>query len=131
MALITNIERAAEADNSYTLAITTPGRLLWGHVEYTSNATAGNRQIRIAMLNAADNVLADSHAGAAQGASLVRHYMFLQGIYRETAFTDAEIDVPIPIGWYFLVGYSLRINDSAAIAAGDSMVISLSFTPGV
>ena len=51
----------------------------------------------------------------------------MQGIYRETAFVDAMIQVPIPMDLYLPAGSVLRFYDSAAIAAAaDDMTVAFS-----
>lgn len=117
--------RTTEADNSWISEIfREEQRLLWVHVVYTSTATVGNRQIVFQLKNTDGNVIYDAHAGAVQAASNVYHYEFMQGIYRETAFIDNAINVPIPVDLILPAGTTITIYDSANIAVGDSMVIN-------
>ena len=74
-------------------------RILFGHAALTSSATVGNRRFKLVVYNAdgtaVSDIMSDSHAGAVQAASLTRHYSLKQGIYRETAFIDDDIELPI------------------------------------
>ena len=118
------VSRLAVAANSLIVPILEPFQLLWAHIEYTSTAAVGNRQIKLTMTNNAGAIVADTHAGAVQALGTVRHYFFMQGIYRETAFLVDEIQVPIPSDYIFLPGQNLKIFDVNNVAAGDSMVVS-------
>ena len=119
----TTTVRTTNASNSWSLSFNERKRLKYLHLSYTSTATAGNRQIRIGIKDSSGNVVWDSHAGAVQAASLTYHYFVLPGIYRETSFIDSEIQVPIPVDTIIDGNHSLFVDDDAAVAAGDSMVI--------
>lgn len=113
----------AVATNTTDIVIPRPSQLLWAHLVYTSIAGV-NRQIQLSMRTAAAALVADTHAGTTQGPGIVRHYFFLQGIYRETAFINDEIQVPLPLDFIFPAGYILRVGDVNNVDAGDSMVLS-------
>jgi hypothetical protein len=92
--------------------------------QYTSNATVGNRQLVLQVLDSSSNVMYQFSAGIVQAASLVRFYNFMAGVAREAAFVNGELMVPIPFDIIIPQGGSVKVFDSAAIAAGDSMVVS-------
>ena len=125
----TVLATGTSATNSYTYTVPAGvyAQISWVHVGYTSSATVGNRQIRLAILTPADVSIFDTHAGAVQAASIGRHYLFMQGIYRETSFIDEEIQVSIPIDVVIPSGYKLMVADNANISATDSMTISLQY----
>lgn len=96
------------------------------HAVLASTATAGNRQVLLRIQDETDTLVVDMHAGAVQAASLSRHYIFAQGVYRETSFIDGSIHVPIPPGLALLPGFDLRIYDSAAVdAAADDLTVDV------
>lgn len=96
-------------------------------VMLVTTATVGNRQILIEAKNTLGVVVGRISAGATQAASLTRYYMGMQGTYRETAFINGDIQLPIPSDSFLPPGFSLRIYDSAAIdPAADGMTISVS-----
>jgi hypothetical protein len=97
--------------------------LLFVSVAYTSNATVGNRQIVLQVLDPSNNVLAQHSAGLVQAASLVNRYNFMPCITRETALVNSEVNVPIPFDLMIPSGGSFKVLDTAGIAAGDSMVV--------
>lgn len=101
-------------------------RILWLHCIYTSDATVANRQLVMELLNGSDALRWDTHAGGTQAASLVRHYSFLVGIYRETSFLDGEIQIAMP---KILIpeGFKLRIRDTGDASSSDSMAINFQF----
>lgn len=102
--------------------------LEWIAARFTSDATVGNRQIRMYLLTDADVEVRDTHAGAVQAASLTRHYDFSTGIYRETAFVDGAIQVPFPMKFYVPSGWKIKIADSANISVADTLpLVSLQY----
>lgn len=99
----------------------------YARLEYTSNSTASNRQITLEVYNDSNELLFYSHAGAVQGASVTRHYLFLQGVARETSFVDSSIQVPIPKialnpGWY------IKVYDSNDVYTYDDLKLIIVYS---
>lgn len=117
-------QRETSSTYSWSKVFQKEVELLFLHCVYTSDANAGNRQILFQLLNPAGNVVLDTHAGAVQAESNVYHYEMMPGIYRETAFIDESIQVPIPAGMVIPAGYTLKVFDDNTVAVGDSMVVS-------
>lgn len=116
---------ANDSDKTFTVPNNEMWKLNFLHVILVTTATVGNRIITLEIDDADGNNLIDLYAGAVQAASLTRHYDFIQGIYRETSFVNGELHVPIPQDCYLGPGYTLRVYDSAAIAAAaDDMTVS-------
>lgn len=116
---------ANDSDKSWTVPNNELWRICHAHVILVTTATVGNRQITVSVADDSGNVLVDLVAGSTQAASLTRHYGFLQGIYRETAFTAAEIQVPLPIDCWLKPGWVIRFYDSQAVdAAADDMTVA-------
>lgn len=91
------------------------------YVSYTSDATAGSRQLSVQILDASDNVLADFRAAATQAASLTRVYMF--GAFHDTDFRDTNY---LGVGMPPLVlsaGQKLKIWDNADVSSSDDMTV--------
>lgn len=119
---------ANDSDKSWTVPGNEIWKLNWVHVLLVTTADVGNRQMAISVADASGNVVMDLVAGVVQAASLTRHYGFLQGIFRETAFVGAELQSPIPIDLYLEPGFVLRVYDSAAVAAAaDDMTVSFQY----
>ena len=117
-----------DSDKSFVVPDNEMWELNFAHVLFTSTATVGNRQILMELIDADNNIVLDLAAGALQAASLVRHYAFLQGIYRETSFVDNEIQVPLPQAGFLLPGWTLRVYDENAVdAAADDMTVSFQY----
>jgi len=106
----------------YTYTAAADEEIDWLHVQYTSSATAGNRNVRVSFLDASLVEYADFHAGQAQAASVVRHYVFMHGVPREGNFVDNEIICAIPHGFYLPAGWSLKIEDASAVSAADTIL---------
>ena len=54
--------------------------------------------------------------------------MFMQGIFRETAFTNDAALVAIPDGLWLKPGYTLQVLDKAAIdVAADDMTVAVQY----
>ena len=113
------------ATNIYECTFDRHIQILWGHIKYTSSATVGQRWVRMGMLTPAGVEIADFSAGVKQIAGLERHYVFMQGVTRETAFNDDEINVSIPKDFIIPKTYIFHIEDTANISAADIMSITL------
>ena len=116
--------RTAVTTNTKSVLFNEEQKLCWAHVEYTSSATAGNRQILLQLINEAGAVVFDSHAGATQAASLTYHYSFLQGIYRETSVVALSIQVPFPKDFVIPPGYTLKVFDQTNVDSADTFILS-------
>lgn len=101
-----------------------PQRVLWLHAKVTTSATAGNRQIRFTLYNAAGTNILDIRAGATQAASLVRHYVFALGAVREGSFTGGnEIMLPLP-GVVITPNMYFMVEDENAVDAADVVAVT-------
>lgn len=97
----------------------------WVHVSYTSDATAGNRNLLFTFRNRAGVTLYDVRSGANQGASSTRHYNFVKGCHRETGFQGGGTEMLIPLPHLFIeAGYQMLITDENAVSAADTYVLS-------
>lgn len=118
---------ANDSDKSFLV----PNGEMWGlnsiFVVLVTDATVGNRQIVFEAMNTDGVVVGRISAGATQAASLTRRYLGMQGTYRETAFINTDIQIPIPQDSFLPAGFSLHVYDSAAISpTGDDMTVSVS-----
>lgn len=120
-------EALNDNDKSWVVPVGETWYLNWAHVTFVSTADAGNRQMRLYVLDENSNLLFDTHAGAVQTASNTYHYLFLQGIFRETSFVDGEIQVPIPKDLYLKEGWTLQIADEDDIEATDDMTVAFQY----
>lgn len=98
-------------------------RIKYIHVEYTSSATAGNRQLKCSVKDSSGNIVIDVHAGAVQAASLTYHYSLMPGIYRETTVTATSLQLPFPMDFIIDPNHKIVINDNNSVSGSDSMVI--------
>lgn len=119
---------ANDSDKTFTV----PAGELWkinnAHVTLVTTATVGNRQIVIEVSDAGGALMGRISAGAVQAASLTRHYSIMQGTYRESAFVNADIQIPMPADLYVKSGCTIRVYDSAAVAAAaDDMAVRISY----
>ena len=119
-----DIIRDTEADNSWQALFREDTEIKWVHVEYTSSATAGNREVALEVLDESDNVVLSCNSAATQAASLVNHHEFFPGTYREPAFALNAIQTPIPKDLVIPANHKLRVRDTAGIHVGDSIVVS-------
>ena len=101
------------------------------HVDFTSTATVGNRLITMEIYDDTNTLVSDYYAGALQAASLDHHYLFAQGIYRETTFVNGELQCPFPFETILLPGWYCKIADSNAVdAAADDMITNIIYRQG-
>jgi hypothetical protein len=116
---------ANDSDKSWTVPNNEMWKINFAHVILVSTATVGNRQMTLQIVDENSNMIIDMTAGTVQAASLTRHYLFIQGIYRETAFVNGELQIPIALDLYLKPGWSIRFLDEAAVAAAaDDMTVS-------
>lgn len=128
--LIADTYDATANDSNKTFVV--PNNEMWkinhAHIDFVSSAAVGNRIIQMDVINENGNVINSISAGVVQAASLERHYVFLQGIFRETAFVNGEVQVPIAADLYLPPGYSIKFYDVAAIAAdADDMTVAFQY----
>ena len=102
--------------------------LLWVQAVYTTNATAGNRNLTLDINDGNPaNVIFRINAGAVQAASLTNRYSIFNGAPRGAAFVANMIEIPVPM-IALLPGWRIRIFDLAAIApagAGENLLLTL------
>ncbi len=106
-------------------------QLVYAHVSYTSTAVAGNRLLEVHVQDEDANDIIDISAGSFQAASLLYHYDFIQGIFRETVSSvaptgiDGTIQVPLPTDFVILNGWTLHFRDAEAVDdTADDMLVS-------
>lgn len=127
------IERKIDATaNDSDKTFTVPAGEMWKLnsmlITLVSTATVGNRQIVIEAKDPTGVMMGRMSAGAVQAASLTRYYSVMQGIYRESAFINGDIQVPMPVDTYLKPGSTLRVFDSGAVdAAADDMTVAYSY----
>lgn len=130
MSYVNHVETVTNS-NTWTKKFDRNSKIVFVHVEYTSTATVGNRQLRLKLTNGAGTTVFDSHAGAVQAEGLNRHYSFAQGVYRETAFVDSQIQTPIPHGIVIGAGWSMTVFDNTNVDTNDDFVISYQVEEGI
>jgi hypothetical protein len=120
---IRHLYNAAAAGNANTDFTPNTGkwmRVILGHVLLTTDGTVASRRVKMSVLDGSGNVLTDAHAGATVAASQTdQHHAFMQGIYRETSFIDADIQIPIAMECLVPPDGTLRIQTENGVA-GDS-----------
>jgi hypothetical protein len=113
------LDDSAANSKSFTVPAGKTWEIFAVYVEYTSQGTAGNRQVEVQVLDGSSNICMRERAGAVQAASLTNYYEFSPSLPRETAFTASMINCPLP--WMIVdEGFVLKVYDSAGIAAGDT-----------
>ncbi len=107
---------ANDSDKSITVGTGISYKLISGSVQFTSTATAGNRQLELRVKDELGNVVFKVAAPSVQAASLTYNYSFGSGIPASTVVA-LTVMMPIPEDMILLSGWSIQIIDSAAIAA--------------
>jgi hypothetical protein len=118
--VLTGAATAGNANMDFVVPVNVRWRILYGKVLITTDAIVANRFIRMDMLNQAGASIMDFHAGTAVTASQTsQHCGFMQGIYRETAFVDSALQVPLGHDARLLSLWTLRVYVGGGVA-GDS-----------
>ncbi len=98
--------------------VTVPANVEWilqsVVVTLVTTAEVGNRQLRLQLRDASNVVIATLEAGVVQAASLTRHYVFGDGLPKETAFVIDTVFHPMP-QILLPATWDMSITDSAAI----------------
>lgn len=123
------VQNSDVALNDSDKTLTVPTGRLWRlqmlAVKLITTATVGNRQMTV-VLGDGTNVLWTKNFGAVQAASLTRQYYGAWDLPNDAAF-DANGNIRMALaGWVLPAGYTIRVYDSAAIAAAaDDLEIRL------
>lgn len=118
---------ADDSDKTFTVPVSEEWTILSIMIEFTSTATAGNRQMRVRYTDDADARLAEINAGAVQAASLSRFYTFAPGVVDQAAFVGTALSTALP-QMILSAGQKIRVLDSAAIdAAADDMTVRIQY----
>jgi hypothetical protein len=119
---------ANDSDKIFVVPDNETWKINHANVILATTATVGNRALHMDMYDADGNEIVSIAAGVVQAASLVVSYSFLQGIFRETATVNGNLQVPIPQDMYLTGGMSLRFYDASAIAAAaDDMTVAFQY----
>lgn len=122
----------ATNDSDKTLVV--PENQTWDilsiFVTLASSADAGNRQLRLVVLDDDDVVVYSIDALATQAANLTYKYAFLPGAVNETQAAKLFLQAALPPRLILPEGWKVRVYDSAAIAAtADDMTIQVQYVP--
>ena len=99
------------------------------HARLTTDATVGNRKVRLELENHNSVLQADFHTAQTQAASLTYHYNWTPGSpYRETTLVDNELMLPIPMNLYVPRGWTLQVRDVNGVSASDSWILTVQYT---
>jgi len=100
---------------------------IWSiQIDYTSTATAGNRQLVVLFTNDADAIIHEVRVGVTQAASLNYFYNIAPGVADLTTIRDTLfLTTPMPL-MKMAGGWKIRVYDNAAIAAAaDDMEVRI------
>lgn len=120
------------AVNDSDKIITVPAKKIWQinsiWINYTTNSTAGTRQLEIQLLNEAGGTLWPIPPGISQSASLNYNYVFSPTLGDLVAVRDGtNITTPLPITTLG-EGWSIRVYDNKAITptgSGETLIIAI------
>lgn len=119
-------ETANDSDKAFTIPAREIWQVLWIWIEFTTDGTAGDRQLELLIRDGSDDTVMQLPVGAVQAASLTRNYLLAAGMADLTTFRDTSfLTTPLPP---LLIpgGYDLRIYDNNAVAAAaDDMIVQM------
>lgn len=116
-------DTAAGNDKTLTVPTDEVWRLLWSYVEYTTSATAGNREVRMEITNS-EGPLWKVQALDVQAASATQDYHFAASIGEPTDTKAGQQYLPIPFMCLLKEGDQVRIHDVNDVdAAGDVLAV--------
>jgi hypothetical protein len=114
-----------DSDKTLTVPADHEHHVLWIWVEFTSTATANDRQLVVELQDNTNDVVGQVRAGAVQAASLTRYYMFGPALADHLSFRDTDyLMTPLPPTVILPAGYQVRVYDNNAVdAAADDMIV--------
>ena len=102
-------------------------RILYVHVEVTTVAGGGVRQINMQWKDENGILVYDTKAGITQAGGTLCTYSFTSGVPRETAIANQTVLVPIPGIACLLPNWSIRIFDENTIDSDDNEIITVTY----
>lgn len=91
-------------------------------VHDSTGANAGNRQLKLTVLDENAEVVFEIRVGAVQAINLVRYYHFAPWLADLTAFRDTDwLSTPIPPDMVLPAGWQLVARDDNAISVTDDL----------
>lgn len=121
-------ETVATNTKTYTIPSNGMWLLNWIHLSYTANATVGNRKIGLHIYDGSNNERWSIESEINQTAGNTVHYIYIQGVARETSLGgNNDIVSILPKDMYLKPGWKITFHDSAGISAGDNMGISFQY----
>lgn len=109
---------ADDSDKTFTVPAGWEYQILWVYVSITSTATAGNRNMAVAVLSALGAQIFEVRAGVTQAASLTYNYSFAPSLADLTTVRDTTfVMCPLPPTLILTQLQQLRVYDQNAIAA--------------
>ena len=120
-------ENLNDSDKTFTVTAAKVWEILWIWVEFTSDGTAGSRQLTVELQDSLPDVIFQMRAGIVQAQSLTRYYLFAPMGAEIVAFRDTDfLYVPLPPKIVLPASYIIRVYDKAAIAAAtDDMIVQM------
>lgn len=99
------------------------------HVNLTSTATIGNRQLVIESKDSSGDIVATIVCQATQAASLVVDYSFTPNVVSLSSAVNGVVTTPIPAnGLIVPANGSIRVYDKSAVdAAADDMLVHITY----
>lgn len=119
-------ESLNDNDKTFTVTAGMVWHLLAARVEFTSDATVGNRQLELRILDAANDTQWSVVPDLVQAASLTYNYNFGPSMSDLDAVRDTTwVSTPFPPTLILPAGSQINIFDNNNVAAGDDMIVHL------
>lgn len=114
---------ANDSDKSFTVPTGKKWKLLYGHIDFTTDANVANREMRLLFKDSNNNSLYEVRALNVQTASKTERYNLGQ-FSEPTEPTDGNHYFPIPVNSVFIEDFVIKIV-AVLGQAGDDMTIRL------
>lgn len=122
-------EAADDSDKTITVTASQVWQILWIWLEFTTTATAGDRQLVVELQDDSNDVIGQIRVGLVQAASNTYYYMLAPALADLTALRDSDwLMTPLPPTLILPAGYQIRVYDNNAVAAAaDDLVIQMGY----
>lgn len=118
-------ETLNDTDKAFTVPAGFEWQVLWIWVELTTDANAANRQLRVTMRDASNDVIGQVRTGVTQAANLTYFYMLAPALADLDAVRDTDwLMTPFPPTVFLTAGQDLRVRVNLG-QVGDDMIVKM------
>lgn len=120
-------DSAVRANKTFVVPSDVYYEILFAHAVLSTSGSAGTRVIQLGIEDESNNSTIDVHSGVSDVFGQTnRHHTFMQGMFRETSYTNGTAQTSIPKDFFVPPGYTIRIKEGSEVdLSGDTIDVTL------